>query len=42
MLDEITYVINWGWVPIADVVEAIRNRPEKVSIVSPGATPPRS
>ena len=41
MLDEITYVINWGWVPISEVVEAIRNRPEKVSIVLTGRDAPQ-
>jgi cob(I)alamin adenosyltransferase len=41
MLDEITYILNWGWVDVAEVVEAIRNRPEKVSIVLTGRDAPQ-
>ena len=38
--DEITYPINWGWIPIAEVLEAIRSRPSdtNVSIASPAVT----
>lgn len=36
ILDELTYLCTWGWVPTQDVVEAIRNRPEHVNIVITG------
>src|SRR3712207_4937151 len=41
VLDEVTYPVNYGWVPLDDVVSAIRERPEHVSIVCTGrAAPP--
>jgi len=40
VLDEITYPMNWGWVAISDVVEAIRSRPADVSIVATGRDAP--
>jgi cob(I)alamin adenosyltransferase len=36
ILDELTYLINWGWLDVNLVVEAIRSRPEKVSVVVTG------
>jgi cob(I)alamin adenosyltransferase len=36
VLDEITYPINWGWIATSDLVETIRNRPEKVSLILTG------
>ncbi len=41
MLDEITYILNWGWVPVGEVVEAIVGRPERVSIVITGRDAPQ-
>jgi len=40
VLDEITYPINWGWIDGAEVAEAIRRRPEHVSIVATGRDAP--
>ena len=40
VLDEITYPVNYGWLPIDDVLEAIRNRPEHVNVVATGRTAP--
>lgn len=40
MLDEITYPINWGWIDEADVVEAIRERPEHVNLILTGRDAP--
>jgi cob(I)alamin adenosyltransferase len=36
VLDEVTYPVNWGWVPVADVVATLRDRPERVSVVVTG------
>lgn len=36
ILDELTYLCTWGWVPTDDVVEAIKTRPEHVNIVITG------
>lgn len=36
ILDEITYLCNWGWIEEADVVATIENRPEHVNIIVTG------
>ncbi len=36
VLDEITYLLTWGWVDEADVVATIRDRPSHVNIVATG------
>jgi cob(I)alamin adenosyltransferase len=36
VLDEVTYPINWGWIDVGDVVDAITTRPEHVNIVCTG------
>ncbi|MGH3991758.1 MAG: cob(I)yrinic acid a,c-diamide adenosyltransferase, partial [Pseudonocardiaceae bacterium] len=40
LLDEITYPINWGWIDGADVIEAIRDRPDRVNVVATGRDAP--
>lgn len=40
VLDEVTYPINWGWIPEADVLETIRTRPEKVNLFFTGRDAP--
>lgn len=40
ILDEITYPINWGWIPLADVVQAIRTRPPSVNVILTGRDAP--
>jgi cob(I)alamin adenosyltransferase len=41
VLDEVTYPMNWGWIPAAEVVEAIRGRPEAVNVVATGRDAPQ-
>jgi cob(I)alamin adenosyltransferase len=36
ILDEITYPINWGWIEIEEVVEAIRARPARLNLILTG------
>jgi len=36
ILDEVTYLSTWGWVPTADIVGAIVNRPTHVNLVLTG------
>lgn len=36
LLDELTYPVTWGWIPAAEVVEAIRNRPPHVNVIVTG------
>ena len=40
VLDEVTYPMNWGWIPVAEVVEAIRGRPPPVNVVATGRDAP--
>jgi cob(I)alamin adenosyltransferase len=40
ILDEITYLMNWGWVDSDAVIETIRNRPDHVNIVATGRDAP--
>src|SRR4051812_46115077 len=42
ILDEITYPMTWGWISTDDVVAAIRDRPETVSIVATGRDAPQA
>jgi cob(I)alamin adenosyltransferase len=41
VLDEITYAINWGWIPVADVVDAITSRPTGLTIIVTGRNAPQ-
>jgi cob(I)alamin adenosyltransferase len=41
ILDELTYLINWGWIDPEPVYEAIRNRPSKVNVVVTGRDAPQ-
>jgi cob(I)alamin adenosyltransferase len=40
VLDEITYPMTWGWIATGDVVGAIHDRPERVSVVLTGRDAP--
>jgi cob(I)alamin adenosyltransferase len=40
VLDEVTYPVNYGWIAIEDVLNAIRSRPEHVNIVATGRNAP--
>jgi cob(I)alamin adenosyltransferase len=40
VLDEITYPVNWGWIPLDDVVAALRERPAAVNVVLTGRDAP--
>jgi cob(I)alamin adenosyltransferase len=40
VLDELTYPVNYGWLPVGAVVGAIRGRPEHVNIVATGRDAP--
>ncbi len=36
ILDEVTYLSTWGWVPTEEIVAAIANRPSHVNVVITG------
>jgi cob(I)alamin adenosyltransferase len=40
VLDEITYLMNWGWVSTDEVVAVLRARPEHVNVVLTGRDAP--
>ncbi len=40
ILDEITYLMTWGWIDTADVVATIAGRPEHVNIICTGRDAP--
>jgi len=42
VLDEITYPINYGLLPIDDVLDAIHARPEHVNVVATGRNAPEA
>ena len=40
VLDEITYPMNWEWIPSADVAKTIRERPAHVNVIATGRDAP--
>jgi cob(I)alamin adenosyltransferase len=40
ILDEVTYPMNWGWIPTVEVVEVIRSRPSSVNVIATGRDAP--
>lgn len=36
ILDELTYLLTWGWLPVEPVVQAIGSRPEHVNVIITG------
>ncbi len=40
VLDELTYAVSYGWVPVADVVEGVRNRAPHTNVVITGRDAP--
>ena len=40
VLDEITYPMNWGWIPTAEVIDAIRHRPPAMNVIATGRDAP--
>jgi cob(I)alamin adenosyltransferase len=40
VLDEITYPMNWGWIPSDEVAKTIRDRPAHVNVIATGRDAP--
>jgi cob(I)alamin adenosyltransferase len=40
VLDELTYPLNWGWIPADEVVDALRRRPGHVNVIATGRDAP--
>ena len=41
VLDEFTYPLKWGWVPIDEVIDVLRNRPGRQHVVITGRDAPQ-
>jgi cob(I)alamin adenosyltransferase len=42
VLDEVTYPMKWGWISTREVVETIRDRPARVSVIATGRDAPEA
>jgi cob(I)alamin adenosyltransferase len=42
VLDEVTYPVAWGWIPLDDVVRTIGERPATVNVVATGRNAPEA
>lgn len=42
VLDEVTYPLNWGWVPVDDAVETLNKRPSSVNVILTGRDAPQA
>ena len=40
ILDEATYAVKYGWVPVGDVVEVLRDRPPRTNVIVTGRYAP--
>lgn len=40
ILDEVTYPINWGWIPVEEVASVIKSRPSNVNVILTGRDAP--
>lgn len=40
ILDEVTYTVKYGWVDVADVVRALRDRPSRTNVIVTGRYAP--
>lgn len=40
VLDEITYPMNWDWIPTVEVAAALRDRPQQVNVIATGRDAP--
>ena len=41
ILDEFTYALHYGWVPVDDALESLRNRPEMMHVIITGRNAPQ-
>ncbi len=41
VLDEFTYTMHYGWVPVSDVIETLKQRPEQMHVIITGRNAPQ-
>jgi len=42
ILDELTYPLHYGWIPIEEVLEVLRNRPRELHVIITGRNAPQA
>lgn len=42
VLDELTYPLEYGWIPVEDLVEALLNRPAQLHVIITGRRAPQT
>lgn len=42
ILDEITYMLSWGWIDLDEVIGVLKNRPENVNVICTGRDAPQA
>ncbi len=42
ILDEFTYTLHYGWIPVEEALEVLRNRPEMVHVIITGRNAPQA
>ena len=42
ILDEFTYPMHYGWIPVEDVLDVLRNRPEMLHVIITGRNAPEA
>ena len=42
ILDEFTYPMHYGWIPVEDVIETLSNRPEMLHVIITGRNAPEA
>lgn len=42
IMDEITYAINYGWIPLQEVVDTVKARPKKTNLIITGRNAPEA
>ncbi len=40
ILDEVTYTVKYGWVPVEDIVRVLEHRPERTNVIVTGRYAP--
>ncbi len=42
ILDELTYLMTWGWIDVDEVIATLRDRPSKVNVIVTGRDAPQA
>jgi cob(I)alamin adenosyltransferase len=42
ILDEVTYPVNWGWIPLAELIDVVTGRPDRLNLILTGRDAPQA